>query len=95
LEGRNFDQERRESISVDQLLLKTMAELGATAAIMRQRVVDNAFHLQLHSPAYELTALQRETPWIIGGARDTDSLVGYHVRGRFCVASEAASRVGA
>jgi hypothetical protein len=80
---------------VDRLLLKTMAELGGAAAILSQRVEDNVFHLQFHRPAYEFTSPQRETPWIMRGARDTDSLVGHHVSRRFCVASEAVSRVGA
>src|SRR6266508_4409067 len=51
--------------------------------------------LQLHRATHERTALQRETPWIMRRARDTDSLVGYHIGRPFCVASEAVSQVGA
>src|SRR6185437_14948322 len=51
--------------------------------------------LQFHRPTYKLTSPQRETPWIMRRARDPNALVGYHIRSRFCVASEAVSRVGA
>ena len=72
-----------------------MAELGGAAAIVGQHVEDNALHLQFHRPTYERTAPKRETPRIMRRARDTDALVGYHISRRFCVASEAVSRVGA
>src|ERR1700746_1124982 len=51
--------------------------------------------LQSHRSTYKLAPEQRETPWIMRGACDTDALVGHYVGRRFCVASEAVSRVGA
>src|SRR6188472_3799932 len=51
--------------------------------------------LGFHRPAYKLTPLQRETPWIMRRTRDPNALVGYHIPRRFCVASEAVSRVRA
>jgi hypothetical protein len=50
--------------------------------------------LQFHRPAYEWAFAQSETPWIMRRTRDPDALVGYHIRRRLCVASEAVSPVG-
>ncbi len=69
------------------------AETDRLAACAPQKLTLG--YLRLHSPAYELTFPQRETPWVMRRARDTDSLVGYHIGRRFCVASEAVSRVRA
>src|SRR5439155_25416494 len=55
----------------------------------------NMRHLQFHSATYERASAQCETPRIMRGARDTNALVGHHIRRRFCIASKAVSRVGA
>src|SRR5213075_2189380 len=68
------------------------AQAPAKPSTQRRRRISA---LQSHSPAYERAAPQCETPGIMRGARDTNALVGHHIRRRFCVASEAMSRVGA
>src|SRR5438552_15518322 len=69
-------------------------EAQAPAKPSTQRCRRNSA-LQSHSPAYERAAPQRETPGIMEGERDTNALVGHHIRRRLCVASKAMSRIGA
>ena len=50
--------------------------------------------LQFHRPANELTSAKRKSPWIMRGARDTDSRIGHNMSDRICVAREAMARIG-
>ena len=59
-----------------------MGQLGGAAATVRQRVEDNAFHLQFRGSAYELASTQGEPPGIMRGARDTDSRISNNVHSR-------------
>src|SRR6516165_3623358 len=86
---------------MDRLLLNAMAKKVAvgdgkiSGIAASERVENNAFHLRLHWPTNEVTSTERKSPWIMRGARDTDSRIGHDISRRMCVVRKAVARIGA
>ena len=60
-----------------------------------QRVEDNAFHLQLYRAANEETVTQSKSPWIMGGACNTNSRIGDNIHCSVRVACKTVPWIGA
>ena len=69
--------------------------LAALAAIVSQRVGDNAFNLHFGSSTNKLAATESEPPGIMRGAPDTDSRIGNNLYSHICVAGKTVLRAGA